>query len=138
MHSDVTLQALRSTTKLLGNRLRHFRDHIAKAYNTFETPQEYDKRMRRKPKTTTDLPTSPPQVPGISPDVVEQSSVQSGQATTKNPQDIQLDKQRRTKAFSLQTFKVHALGDYVEAIERFGTTDSYSTQIVSTPASKCP
>ena len=34
------------------------------------------------------------------------------------------------KTFNLQTSKLHALGDYVETIKMFGTTDSYSTQIV--------
>jgi len=29
------------------------------------------------------------------------------------------------------TYKYHALGDYVDTIRRFGTTDSYSTQPVS-------
>lgn len=36
------------------------------------------------------------------------------------------------KLFSLQTYKIHALGDYADTIVQFGTTDSYSTQIVST------
>ena len=39
--------------------------------------------------------------------------------------------QRRPKQFSLATFKLHALGDYVDDIKRFGTTDSYTTRTVS-------
>ena len=35
------------------------------------------------------------------------------------------------KLFNLLTYKLHALGDYVYHIVRFGTTDSYSTQTVS-------
>ena len=38
----------------------------------------------------------------------------------------------RPKGFNLLTYKVHALGDYVQTIRLFGTTDSYTTQIVST------
>jgi hypothetical protein len=38
---------------------------------------------------------------------------------------------RRVKHFNLLTYKMHALGDYVSTIRQFGTTDSYSTQIVS-------
>jgi hypothetical protein len=34
------------------------------------------------------------------------------------------------KALNLQTYKFHALGDYVQSIRLFGTTDSYSTQLV--------
>jgi hypothetical protein len=37
---------------------------------------------------------------------------------------------RQSKTFNLQTYKLHALGDYVSSIRRFGTTDSYSTQPV--------
>jgi hypothetical protein len=38
---------------------------------------------------------------------------------------------RRPKMLNLQTYKVHALGDYVATIKRFGTTDSYTSEIVS-------
>jgi hypothetical protein len=40
----------------------------------------------------------------------------------------------RPKSFNLFTYKLHALGDYVQSIRRFGTTDSYTTQIVSASA----
>jgi hypothetical protein len=39
--------------------------------------------------------------------------------------------ERFPKAFNLQTYKIHALGDYVDAIKTYGTTDSYSTEMVS-------
>jgi len=35
------------------------------------------------------------------------------------------------KTLNLNTYKFHALGDYVATIRLFGTTDSYSTQLVS-------
>jgi hypothetical protein len=34
------------------------------------------------------------------------------------------------KTLNLQTYKFHALGDYVQSIRLFGTVDSYSTQLV--------
>jgi len=37
----------------------------------------------------------------------------------------------RLKKLNLNTYKFHALGDYVATIRLFGTTDSYSTQLVS-------
>lgn len=40
---------------------------------------------------------------------------------------------RRPRTFNLQTYKFHALGDYEATIRRYGTTDSYSTEIVSVP-----
>ena len=38
---------------------------------------------------------------------------------------------RKPRGFNLNTYKIHALGDYVEAIKTYGTTDSYSTEPVS-------
>ena len=38
----------------------------------------------------------------------------------------------RPKSLNLLTYKFRALGDYVQTIRLFGTTDSYTTQIVST------
>ena len=37
----------------------------------------------------------------------------------------------RQKTLNLQTYKLHALGDYVSQIHLFGTMDSYSMQMVS-------
>jgi len=36
----------------------------------------------------------------------------------------------KRKRLNLNTYKFHALGDYVATIRLFGTTDSYSTQVV--------
>jgi len=44
---------------------------------------------------------------------------------------------RKPKHLNLQTYKYHALGDYVSAIRRYGTTDSYSTQPVSHQPTLC-
>ena len=41
------------------------------------------------------------------------------------------------KKLNLNTYKFHALGDYVATIRLFGTTDSYSTQLVSSILSSC-
>ena len=47
---------------------------------------------------------------------------ESGMTQTQN---------RRPKLFNLRTYKLHALGDYPAQIRMYGTTDSYSTQLVS-------
>ena len=36
----------------------------------------------------------------------------------------------KKKKLNLNTYKFHSLGDYVSTIRLFGTTDSYSTQVV--------
>src|ERR1700677_1224519 len=39
--------------------------------------------------------------------------------------------ERRPKMLNLQTYKDHSIGDYVETIKQYSTTDSYNSQIVS-------
>ena len=60
------------------------------------------------------------------------SNAQKGtQATTKtNSQPLKSSNGRQPKQFNLNTYKYHALGDYCNTIQRFGTMDSYSTQPV--------
>jgi hypothetical protein len=41
------------------------------------------------------------------------------------------------KEFNIQTYKYHSLGDYVDTIRRLGTTDSYSTTVVSNLRMPC-
>jgi len=41
--------------------------------------------------------------------------------------NLQIVMDQKTKGFNLQTYKVHALGDYVQTIWRYGMTNSYST-----------
>jgi hypothetical protein len=39
--------------------------------------------------------------------------------------------ERRPMMFNLQTYKFHSLGDYVSTIKRYGTSDSFTSAIVS-------
>jgi hypothetical protein len=39
----------------------------------------------------------------------------------------------KDKKFNMATFKLHCIPDYVQMIWKYGTTDLYSTQIVSLP-----
>lgn len=48
-------------------------------------------------------------------------------ATGKGPVDRL---ERLKKPLSLNTYKNHAIGDYTDAIRKYGTTDSYSTERV--------
>ncbi|KAH6917719.1 hypothetical protein BKA70DRAFT_1090072, partial [Coprinopsis sp. MPI-PUGE-AT-0042] len=53
----------------------------------------------------------------------------------KQPGKAACGKQR--KHFNIETSKFHAVGNYVDNIQLFGTTDSYSTEVVSCLQS-CP
>ena len=106
MHTDETLALLDKITVRLGRHLRHFQLKTCAAFNTRELKQEAERRQRREPKNPGRNSTAP-------------AAASTSQAT------------RKPKTFNLQTYKVHALGDYSSTIRKFGTTDSYSTEPVS-------
>ena len=104
MHTDETLDLLDTATVKLGKQLRHFQEHTCGAFKTQELRREAERRQRRQ----------------------SQNLVSNGETTASTHQTA-----RRPKTFNLQTYKLHALGDYSTSIRKFGTTDSYSTEPVS-------
>jgi hypothetical protein len=112
MHTKSTIQSLKEATTALGNILRVFEAVTCDSFETCELPQEEAARGRRRA--------------ALSKKVSEQTSAVSGAQSLR----VSLVK-TKTKKFSLSTYKMHALGDYVSYIQLFGTTDNYSTQVVS-------
>jgi hypothetical protein len=54
-----------------------------------------------------------------------------GGATDKGQQSSgQKTSGPKLRHFNFQTYKLHALGDYVRTIRKFGTTDSYTSHLV--------
>lgn len=104
LHTDATLELLRSATTTLGTRLRYFVKHICPLYDTRELPKEEAARARRRKRKTKD------------------AAQPVSKVATGGP---------KQKLLNLSTYKLHALGDYVTSVILFGTTDSYSTQPVS-------
>ena len=102
MHTDSTLDVMERLTVCLAQQMRKFASETCPAFVTKELRREADSRRRRE--------------------------AQGGSAkTTHSPaSDV-----RRLKTLNLQTYKMHALGDYHNQIRMFGTTDSFSTQTVS-------
>ena len=105
LHTDSTINTLRELTRTFGFKIRHFAKKISNLYDTRELPREEAARVRRRAK---------------------KSSQTARNANTVPPANGPL-----RKMFNLLTYKLHALGDYVFHIIRFGTTDSYSTQTVN-------
>ena len=101
MHTDTTLSLFSQVTTSFGNSLRTFKEKTCKVYTTRELEREHAGRMRRQAKGKTSM----------------HQKHKSGA--------------RQPKQLNLKTYKFHALGDYVQTIRQFGTTDSYSTQSVS-------
>ena len=119
IHTTSTITQLRELTRIFGIRLRHFAKHICPEYDTKELPKEEAARMRRQAKqrakqasSTGSVSTSDAALPTV--------TASTGKSSTKT-----------SKTFTMSTYKLHAMGDYANHIERFGSTDSFSTQSVS-------
>ena len=100
MHTDTSLHLLDITMTALGAGLWHFVGVTCPNFATLETNSEYTKRRRRKTTSTS-------------------RSQGSSEPMT-----------RQLKTLSLKMIKLHFLGDYIECIKLFGTTDNYTTALV--------
>lgn len=109
LHTDNTLTSFDNITKPLGAALRNFGGKFSARFDTKELPKEVDARKRR-----------------------EATGKKRGKITKKK------NSSSRKAVFNLFTYKIHALGDYADTIRRRGTTDSYSTQMVSTVLADTP
>ena len=107
MHTDHTLKIIEELTAILGNQLRLFAIEICSNYDTFELPKEARARRRRKSKKS-----------------------------TAELDEIRGTAQQRV-TFNMDTYKHHALGDYVQTIRTYGTCDSYSTEPVCARFMNC-
>jgi hypothetical protein len=117
LHTESTLLALENSTTRLGERLRQFQATTCNAYDTYELPSEEAARGHRTAATRAKKHRN-----GVSKDVDN---------LAKGAKTWQLQ-----KVFNLSTYKVHALGDYTQAIWLFGTTDGFTTWVVSNPIFK--
>ena len=106
MHTDDSIALLDQALRRLTDHLRLFQKVTCAAFLTRELPNEAAQRQRR-----------------------EMADLEAGRR--KRPSNSGL----LPKVFNLNTYKFHALGDYARTIRVFGTTDSFTTQIVST--SRC-
>ena len=104
LHSDDSLALLDEALKKLGAQVRRFQERTCEVFKTYELPSEATARQRRQ-QAQADLGRQ----------------VKSTSSTA------------RLKRFNALTYKFHALGDYTRTIQMFGTTDSYTMQIVSRP-----
>ena len=106
MHTDTTLVILDDETTCLGNQLRQFQSNTCSAFTRWKLMHETKAQERHGKKEKKEHSTA--------------------------PHNSQNDMQgRKRKVFNLQTYKVHSMGDYVSTIKHYGTTDSYTTAIVS-------
>ncbi|KIJ58032.1 hypothetical protein HYDPIDRAFT_103404, partial [Hydnomerulius pinastri MD-312] len=107
MHTDETLQAMDDLTWSVGNVIRAFEANTCPAFSTKELKCKAQCCQRR-----------------------ETLAWRSSAAPSRTPADS-TGAARQPKGLNLCTYKLHALGDYTTTIRMFGTSDSYSTQLVS-------
>ena len=121
MHTDSTLTLLEELTTEFGKLMRQFRDLTCSQFVTIELPREAAARTRARTTDTSKSGTQTGayfQVCNLRWFILTQSIDTSGSST------------RKPRLLNILTVKFHFLGDYVRHIRLFGTTDSYSTQLV--------
>jgi hypothetical protein len=101
LHSETTLTVFDKTFKKLTRQLRKFRDFTCVTFTTVELPREKAARERKATR--------------------ERSGADIADAGSGR---------QKSKKFNMNTYKFHAMGDYVYSIRLFGTTDSFTSQIV--------
>jgi len=103
LHTDTTLRMFEEVSTALCQALRHFATVTCPCYATKELPWDVDARV----------------------------TWQQSQATCSRGANRKSNKTGKVKRFSMNTYKIHCIPDYPNAIRKYGTTDSYSTQTVS-------
>ena len=111
LHTDSSLSIFRGFTRWITAHLRIFSTKVCSHFATRETPREAAASFRRS---------------------AADSSKKAGKGKEGPVNQI---KSKHQKEFNLVTPKMHALVHYPDMIEHFGTTDSYSTQLVCVSAS---
>jgi hypothetical protein len=117
LHTDSTLDALTNSTTRLGVVLRKFESITCADFVTSELPSEEAARGRRK------AAKAKKKGQGEAPMSERRKGNQQATVTSTGPV--------RQRNFALSTYKLHCLADYPKAIRSFGTTDGFSSQIVS-------
>jgi hypothetical protein len=161
MHSDSTLLLLEELTTEFGQLIRQFRDFTCSQFKTVELPRETAARKRRgakqQPAGSSAVPHSESTLaPASNSNIGTPSSMTSSDAIASAPlhsgtgvplatastnssqgQPSGPSPRGKKKGLNLFTVKLHFLGDYVRHIRLFGTTDSYSTQLVCEYGYQC-
>jgi hypothetical protein len=124
LHLESTLQSLGCATTRLGRILRQFEATTCNAFVTRELPSEEAARGRHKAAAVMkEKSTKAPSNANANPTNARQKS---SLADPEKPK-----KQGKKRTFNLATYKNHSLGDYEHYIRKYGTTDGFTTQIVS-------
>lgn len=135
LHTDDTLAHLDKLTSTLGEQLRIFQKKTCSAFKTEELPRETRARYRNQARQTAKKGTGYAKTPhSLKGPLSENAEPQKSKPLRSPVPKVTAFKpklNRRSKNFNLYTYKNHSLGDYVEMIRKYGTVDSYTTELVS-------
>ena len=104
LHTEKTLDVFRGLTTTFTKEIRHFALKICPQFDTIETPSESAAKLH-----------------------AEATRIKKGKPHTNTSTR---GAKRIAKTFNIDTPKFHSITHYPDAIAMYGTTDSYSTQIV--------
>ena len=124
LHTEDTLDLFEQLTAPLGENLRLFAGKITKDFVVKELPKETAAKARRTAanlKQKISKGKKPAKAAPIKKSAKGKQSAKKSRG--KKPEQM--------ISMSLLTYKLHALGDYVQTIRQRGTTDSYNSQTVS-------
>jgi hypothetical protein len=133
LHTEKTLDILDSVTRALGMALRAFKKETCSKFDTKELPKEAAARQRRETKLATKQSSSAKTAKGTEKEVESTAKSKTAKGKEKEVEPIAKSNSkssRQPKCINLNTYKLHSLGDYANTIRQYGTTDSYSTQLV--------
>ena len=125
LHTDHTLESFEQLTAPLGEKLRLFAGKITQDFVVKELPKETAAMAQRATANLKQKATKGK----------EPAKAAPFKKSTKGKRPAKKSKGKKPEkaiSMSLLTYKLHALGDYVQTIRQRGTTDSYSSQTVST------
>ena len=120
MHTDPSIALLEAETGRLYEQLRHFADTTCLAFDTHELNREVAARQRAKQCQDKKTPSLAPA-----------AGKGKGKARAFPSASVSETSGPKIKQYHLNTVKHHFLPDYPGIIRAFGTTDSYSTEPVS-------
>jgi hypothetical protein len=114
LHTELSICTLEALTMWLGSDLWCFESVTCEAFDTWELPSEeaaWGWQMAALAK--------------------KQGPSWGHVARSSDVASMTPKKRKRKRKFNLSTYKLHVLGDYVEAIQAYDTTDNYNMQLVS-------
>lgn len=118
LHTETTVCDLEASTHRLGVQMRLFEKEVCPHYVTKELPNETAARGRR---------SSAQNAKSVPQKKAPTASKAKATAAAKNGPTAQA----KLRKLNINTYKMHALGGYARAIRLHGTSDSYSSHIVS-------